>query len=192
MNFSRSLRGWPARKLSRFSAFRAQPWSHIGKYFFLGAFRIVNFGCALHLFTTYVGTFTLTEGVSMLPTLAVENELVLENRLTCHLFPDKFSRGDLVIVKSPLDPSRRICKRIIGLPGDVICVDPLMSSNEHVIIPQGHVWISGDNMANSRDSRIYGPVSMALIESRVVMSMILWPLSKFTFKLIRNQTKIVE
>jgi inner membrane protease subunit 1 len=107
----------------------------------------------------------------MLPTLATEGEIVIEDRLTFRLFPDRLSRGDLITLKSPLEPGRIICKRVIGLPGDVVCVDPTgkkAPSTEHVIIPKGHVWISGDNAAWSRDSRNYGPVSMSLIQGRLL------------------------
>jgi inner membrane protease subunit 1 len=107
----------------------------------------------------------------MLPTLADEGELVIEDRMTFRLFPDRLSRGDLITLKSPLEPHRIICKRLIGLPGDLVCVDPTgekAPSSEHIKIPKGHVWISGDNAAWSRDSRDYGPVSMSLIQGRIV------------------------
>lgn len=107
-------------------------------------------------------------GPSMLPTMSVQGELVWESRL---INPERLKRGDLVTVVSPLDPGRVICKRLIGLPGDVICVDPtgqLAPSTEHVVIPRGHIWISGDNAAESRDSRQYGPVSMALVKGKLV------------------------
>jgi inner membrane protease subunit 1 len=110
-------------------------------------------------------------GVSMLPTLANEGEIVIEDRLTFRLYPDRLSRGDLITLKSPLEPGRIICKRVLGLPGDIVCVDPTgekAPSTEHVIIPQGHVWITGDNASWSRDSRHYGPVSMSLIQGRLV------------------------
>jgi len=109
-------------------------------------------------------------GVSMLPTLANEGELVIEDRLTLRLFPDRLSRGDLITLKSPVEPGRIVCKRVIGLPGDIVCVDPtgkMAPSTEHVRIPKGHVWISGDNAAWSRDSREYGPVSISLIQGRL-------------------------
>ncbi|KAF8633942.1 hypothetical protein AX15_001125 [Amanita polypyramis BW_CC] len=113
-------------------------------------------------------------GPSMLPTLAEEGEIVVEDRFTYRFWP--IQRGDIVTLKSPLDPSRIICKRVIGLPGDVICVDPTglqAPSAEHVVIPQGHIWISGDNATYSRDSREYGPVSVSLIQGRLAYR--IWP-----------------
>jgi inner membrane protease subunit 1 len=115
-------------------------------------------------------TFPQMSGISMLPTLASSGELVIENILTYRLFPNDLKRGDLITLKSPLDPSRIICKRILGLPGDIVCVDPTgisAPSTEHVIVPKGHVWIIGDNAAYSRDSRTYGPVSMSLIRGKL-------------------------
>ena len=107
----------------------------------------------------------------MLPTISLEGELVLTVKLMCRLFPERLSRGDIVSYVSPLDPQRIVCKRILGLPGDTICVDPTgekAPSGEHVIIPAGHFWMGGDNAALSRDSRDYGPVPIALMRGQLV------------------------
>lgn len=106
----------------------------------------------------------------MMPTLADSGEIVVEDRLSIRWNPTGIARGDLITLYSPLDPSRIICKRVIGLPGDVVCVDPTgqkAPSTEHVVIPKGHLWISGDNAAMSRDSRDYGPVSMSLVRAKL-------------------------
>lgn len=106
----------------------------------------------------------------MLPTFASSGDIVIEDKLSLRLNPSGLARGDLVVLRSPIHPTAIICKRVIGLPGDVICVDPSgqkAPSTEHVLVPKGHIWVCGDNMANSRDSRDYGPVPMALICSRI-------------------------
>ncbi|XP_053669584.1 mitochondrial inner membrane protease subunit 1 [Anopheles marshallii] len=46
-----------------------------------------------------------------------------------------------------------------------------------VTVPRGHLWIEGDNVQNSSDSRNYGPVPIGLVKSRAVCR--LWPLSEF-------------
>ena len=82
-------------------------------------------------------------GPSMLPTLAEQGEIVIEDCLFHRLNPNGISRGDLVTLRSPLEPSRIICKWVIGLSGDAICVDPTgvkAPSTEHIMIPKGHVW----------------------------------------------------
>lgn len=97
-------------------------------------------------------------------------EYVLENRLAYKFRPQSIARGDLVTLKSPIDPFRIVCKRVLGIAGDVVCVDPtgtMAPSTEHVIVPKGHVWLTGDNAALSRDSRLYGPVSIALIRGKL-------------------------
>lgn len=45
-----------------------------------------------------------------------------------------------------------------------------------IVVPRGHVWIEGDNAANSMDSRQYGPIPLGLIRSRAVIR--LWPLNE--------------
>jgi mitochondrial inner membrane protease subunit 1 len=116
----------------------------------------------------------------MLPTLSVV-EWVLEEKIRHEIFPQTLKRGDLVTLISPLSASQLVCKRIIGLPGDVVLVDPTTLvptsyqsggpyETAHVLVPPGHVWVQGDNAGNSRDSRNYGPVPIALIRGRFICS----------------------
>ena len=35
-------------------------------------------------------------------------------------------------------------------------------------MPEGHCWLIGDNLPESRDSRTFGPVPLALIMGKVV------------------------
>jgi hypothetical protein len=37
-----------------------------------------------------------------------------------------------------------------------------------VQVPEGHAWVLGDNLSGSRDSRIYGPIPLALVMGKVV------------------------
>ncbi|KZT05925.1 LexA/Signal peptidase [Laetiporus sulphureus 93-53] len=153
-------------------------WQGTGQSVALGALHLINGACAIHLFAEHVGWICTVDGPSMLPTMSLTGEWVIENRM---VDPHRLTRGDLVTFLSPLDPGRIVCKRVIGLPGDVICVDPtgeLAPSTEHVVIPRNHVWVSGDNAALSRDSRLYGPVSMGLVRGRLVAR--IWPLRNFT------------
>ncbi|KAJ3990520.1 LexA/Signal peptidase [Lentinula detonsa] len=157
----------------------------------IAGLKLVNLACATHLFLEYVGTVSLMSGPSMLPTLASSGEVVVEDKLSLRLNPTSLARGDLVVVRSPINPTLIVCKRVIGLPGDVVCVDPTglkAPSTEHVIVPKGHIWLCGDNMLYSRDSRDYGPVPMALIRSKLVAR--IWPLKDST--IFRNPMRVLD
>lgn len=62
-----------------------------------------------------------------------------------------------------------VCKRIIGMEHDYITNE----DGKIIKVPKGHVWIEGDNKADSEDSRDYGPVPYGLLESRVFFRW--WP-----------------
>lgn len=105
----------------------------------------------------------------MYPTLPHAGTFVLHSSLSLRL--DPLDRGNLVTAISPLDPSHQVLKRVIGLPGDTVCVDPSGERGrveEWCKVPPGHVWLAGDNTSNSTDSRDYGPVPIAMIRGRVL------------------------
>lgn len=125
----------------------------------------------------------------MLPTLAPEGDWILYSRLP-YFFPSlarlgfshPFGRGDLVIASHPLLPERTVGKRIIAMGGDTVEVNPGSlrpakseagggegegGAGEYLRVPPGHVWLQGDNLSNSTDSRDYGPVPLALVLARV-------------------------
>jgi inner membrane protease subunit 1 len=124
----------------------------------------------------------------MYPTLSLQGDYILQSRLLHRLRP--LSRGDLVTAISPLDPSHQVLKRVIGLAGDSIIIDPSGerqrqleigggyvagpklwgngTPGETLVVPQGTVWLAGDNVSNSTDSRDYGPLPLGLIRGRVV------------------------
>ncbi len=117
------------------------------------------------------------------------------------------SVGDVVVLQHP-DRVGTVCKRVMGLPGDIVTkpssrlganrVEALLygtsketyeSKGERlrtnqrtkrrllssgVKIPDGHIWVEGDNPWNSSDSRNYGAVPASLIMGRVLLR--LWPL----------------
>eukprot|EP00730_Choanoeca_flexa_P002621 TRINITY_DN11114_c0_g1_i3.p2 TRINITY_DN11114_c0_g1~~TRINITY_DN11114_c0_g1_i3.p2 ORF type:complete len:221 (+),score=18.18 TRINITY_DN11114_c0_g1_i3:1717-2379(+) len=119
----------------------------------------------------HIGDITICVGPSMLPTFSAQGDVVLTEKLSVRY--DKLSKGDVVVAVSPKDCSQLICKRIIGMPGDRVCVNPEASRRRFRTVPWNHVWLQGDNLRNSTDSRAYGPVSMSLLRSRVVYK--LWP-----------------
>lgn len=42
-------------------------------------------------------------------------------------------------------------------------------------VPKGHCWVVGDNVVASRDSRLFGPLPMALITGKIIYKTGSWP-----------------
>ena len=105
----------------------------------------------------------------MMPTFSATGDFVLVEALSLRFpFLRPLARGDIVTFVSPLDAKVSVCKRIVGLQGDKVYLDPHVTEGEDWIkVPKGHVWVLGDNLDSSRDSRMYGPVSLALLRGRV-------------------------
>ncbi|GAA5980715.1 hypothetical protein JCM10908_001748 [Rhodotorula pacifica] len=143
-----------------------------GSKYALGTFQLL---VAVHLFNQNVAEIRPCAGASMYPTLSDHGTLVLHSPLALRL--TTLERGNLVTATSPFDPTHQVLKRVIGLPGDTICVDPTgerkKAKDEWCTVPKGHVWIAGDNTSNSTDSRDYGPVPLALIKGKVIARV--WP-----------------
>lgn len=85
------------------------------------------------------------------------------------------ARGDVVAFYAPHRPERLVVKRVIGLAGDEVVPDTRRTETGMglVRVPEGHVWVEGDNWRASGDSNLYGPVSRSLITGRALC--IVWP-----------------
>lgn len=110
----------------------------------------------------------------MQPTLnpeAIEGrgDLVVVDKLTGLLC--SYSRGDVIVLKSPKRPKERIVKRLIGIEGDWLLAE---GHSDIIRVPEGHCWIEGDNASSSVDSATeFGALPLALIEGRVLG--VCWP-----------------
>lgn len=124
------------------------------------------------------------KGRSMQPAL---NADMTQNDVRDRVLLDKFSvqmrhrftRGDVVVLASPESPGEFLIKRLVALEGDFVTD----RSGHHVMVPAGKCWVEGDNPVFSDDSDKFGPVPLALIDSRVVA--VFWPLNQM--KLVKNQ-----
>ncbi|XVE88350.1 hypothetical protein DITRI_Ditri19aG0062600 [Diplodiscus trichospermus] len=131
-------------------------------------------------FTSILRTVCLvqTYGPSMLPTLNITGNLVLAERISTRTV--KLRPGDVVIFRSPESPRKIVCKRLIGMEGDHVTyvVDPKNNDGcETIVVPKGHVWVEGDNIYASRDSRYFGAIPYGLLQSRAFWKLL--PLKDF-------------
>ena len=139
--------------------------------------------CAVNLINTYIIGYGYSEGASMFPTIPESNSISITSPM--YRNGKGIKVGDFIWFRNPIMPRHRAGKRVIGLPGDYVLRDehlsptagggrvPGMHEGERrepmmVQVPEGHVWVAGDNMSRSRDSRFFGPLPLALIESKVL------------------------
>lgn len=132
-------------------------------------------------FTAWDFTFEIItfSGPSMEP-LIHNKDYGLSEKLTSF---KKLQRGDIVIAIHPNKPPMRICKRILALEGDFVKYADYIQDEDgndvHAItrekvVPRGHVWLEGDNLSNSYDSRYYGAVPIGLVTGRVFLKIASW------------------
>jgi signal peptidase I len=132
-----------------------------------------------------VGDVYRIVSTSMVPTLQA-GDRVVANKLA-YRFGDP-ARGDLVVFEEPGGDAAAV-KRVVGLPGDrvamrdgVLVVNGARQQEAYVdyesvdsqffgpvTVPPGTVFVLGDNRADSRDSRRYGPVPEGDLEGEVVL-----------------------
>jgi len=156
----------------------------------LGLLNLARRAVSLLFFVAFpvvLATYRLApvQGASMEPTLS-DGQTVCYQALPPALLP--LGRGDLVVFESPMDPSHRYVKRLVGLPGDELrfqygllqvngqalelpegAVDPEMVLSARV--PPDCFFALGDHGAVSYDSRRFGPVPMERLIGRLVYTL---------------------
>ena len=135
---------------------------------------------------------TKVRGESMEPTLHTDEYLLVE-KISYRLHEPR--RGDVVVFKYPRDEQENFIKRVIAIPGDTVEIDSgRVSINGQPIvepyllqlpresmplteIPEGKLFVLGDNRLNSNDSRAFGMVSMGEVLGRAWLRY--WPIDQF-------------
>ena len=143
------------------------------------------------LIRTFIVELYIVDGPSMRPTLQHEERLVVNKFIYKLRNPEK---GEILIFKYPRDTSRDFIKRVIAVGGDTIeikegrvYVNDQMLKEDYILektrteypkvtIPEGTVFVMGDNRNNSDDSRFadVGFVPLDLIKGKAVV--VFWPL----------------
>lgn len=88
----------------------------------------INSLVAAHLFQDHFYYLQLSSGASMLPTVNMSRDYLLVDCKYKYNRDRSLKTGDIVVVHKPTDPVQKVCKRIIGLEGDLILVDPSKNS----------------------------------------------------------------
>ncbi|KAK9688699.1 hypothetical protein RND81_09G004800 [Saponaria officinalis] len=156
-------------------ATRLKQWRNIAKETATRSFLVAKFLCLLHVTDTYLFSPSIVYGPSMLPTLNMRGDVVLIDKLS-HRFGNILP-GDVVFVKSPQNPSRVLTKRVLGVEGDFVSFDSSSGVFNSLVVPKGHIWIQGDNVYASNDSRHFGAVPYGLIQGKALCR--IWPLAEF-------------
>jgi signal peptidase I len=144
---------------------------------------------AIALFiNVFVARAMVIDGPSMQPNLYY-NERVIVERATYQLVHGP-RRGEVVVIDVPGEPEPLI-KRVVALAGETVeirdgCVliDGRPLAEEWNVVQGGpdfpamsvpplHVFVLGDNRANSRDSRYFGPIPVDRVIGRALF--VYWP-----------------
>lgn len=142
----------------------------------------------------FIVEFYIVDGASMTPTLLDQQRLIVD-KLSYRFRPPQ--KGEVIVFQYQRDPNRDFIKRVIATPGDTIEIkDTKVYVNDQLIdepyiyeppindyprstVPDGTVFVMGDNRNNSMDSRFLevGFVDYGLIKGKA--DLVFWPLDKF-------------
>lgn len=185
-------KSFPEKILSVFGA--------IGSFIF-GSIEAIVIALAISV-VLYLFILTPHEviGKSMYPTFK-NGQYLLANKLAYKL--GEIHRGDVIIFKH--SETYDYIKRVIGLPGEqlslrdgkiyingtVLDESNYLSSSvitnggnylhegETITVPEGKVFVCGDNRPGSSDSREFGPIEQSVIKGKVWVTY--YPFSDFNF-----------
>lgn len=160
--------------------------------FILDVLETILLAAILFLTINALSARVRVEGFSMVPTLQ-DGEFVLVNRLA-YQFGDR-QRGDIIVFHHPSGQKQEdLIKRIIGLPGDhvkaegggIFVNDVRLKEDKYIeaapaysgewVVPDGQLFVLGDNRNNSSDSHQWGFVQYDDVVGKAVV--IYWPLNK--------------
>ncbi|PIR45053.1 MAG: signal peptidase I [Candidatus Vogelbacteria bacterium CG10_big_fil_rev_8_21_14_0_10_51_16] len=182
------------------------PGASTGLFFFdIVKFTLLAFAIVAPI-RYFVAQPFIVNGSSMDPTFSSGDYLVVD-QLSYRFVPPK--RGDVVVFRYPLDPSKYFIKRIVGLPLETVevkgsrvfitskdsditeeLVEPYLTfmgqSYVTVRLGESEYFVMGDNRAASSDSRAWGPITRGHIVGSAFLR--LYPFAQFDLHPGENAT----
>jgi signal peptidase I len=149
---------------------------------------------ALFLQAYVVKTYVVPTG-SMVPTIHLEDRII-SNRLAYRFGEPE--TGDVVVIENPSHEGPPLVKRVIATEGEQLDIreglvyldgeeldEPWVqparrgkeSLPEPVVVPEGDVWVMGDNRVGSSDSRVFGTLPADSIYGQAFFTY--WPPRSF-------------
>jgi signal peptidase I len=157
------------------------------KRFVLDILETLILAVVLYFGINAVSARVRVDGFSMTPTLQ-DGEYILVNKLAYKT--GEPTRGDIIVFIFPVNPQEDLIKRVIGLPGETVSVhsgivsvngvpltEPYIASppayDGDWVIPEGQLFVLGDNRNDSRDSHQWRFLPMENVIGKAVL--IYWP-----------------
>ncbi len=170
---------------------RIAQWQRLSHEVLLGVRTLFSAGVYATFIVTFVFQVARVDGRSMAPTLEDQDRLIV-NKLAYELGEPE--RGDIVMLRYPLDPEKMFVKRVIAVEGDTVRIQDgrvfvndrelpddevpaAFRGHDHLdpsVVQQGYCFVMGDHRNNSSDSRHWGPVPKKYIIGKVKVRW--WPL----------------
>lgn len=149
--------------------------------------------------TFVVGTYEIPSG-SMLDTIQIGDRVFSEK--VSYYFRDP-EQGDIITFADPENPQRTLIKRVIAVGGQTVDLkdgyvyvdgkkldEPYTEGKQSLplntaygvsitypyTVPDGYLWVMGDNRTNSADSRYFGAVSKDSVTGHANFTF--WPLNR--------------
>lgn len=149
--------------------------------------------------TFVVGTYEIPSG-SMLDTIQIGDRVFSEK--VSYYFRDP-EQGDIITFADPENPQRTLIKRVIAVGGQTVDLkdgyvyvdgkklnEPYTEGKQSLplntaygvsvtypyTVPDGYLWVMGDNRTNSADSRYFGAVSKDSVIGHANFTF--WPLNR--------------
>ncbi|MGL1932228.1 MAG: signal peptidase I [Desulfotalea sp.] len=178
-------------------------WTYISLYIIFGI--LLSSLSQNYTKNNLIQAFKIPAG-SMLPTLEIGDHLLINRGI---YKKEIIQQGDIVVFPMPQKPEVDYIKRVVALEGDIIeilnkelFINGKKQDNRYTLhlgtevipkessprdnlgpiqIPEGNVFVMGDNRDNSYDSRFYGFIPTKTVKGKFVQIYWSWDVTKSLF-----------